>query len=219
MSYGIVVRNSQGGIQIDGDYQNLSLQGSGQQSSSARAPGCGDKLAYIPWNFSEHPEAILCVRPRGSGKVYTLFGEPANNRFVVGFKGGSNYIDYAVYAARKNSPDYSTNYGFQVFDSAGSVVFDSRERYLSVLGFVDLYIPPGEDLGEPSVTTANNPYASHSPYIMQPPGFCESVPVAPGTRTYLETWVGFGSNGQIVVENYTQESISDFRVFLVEPPF
>lgn len=219
MSYGILVRNNQGSVQIDGTYQNLSLQASGVRQSTATAPGCGDKLAYIPWNFSVHPEAVLCARPRGSGKIYTIFGEPSNSRFVVGFKGSSDYVDYAIYATQKSTPSYSTQYGLQVFDAAGRVAFDSRERYLSVLGYVDLNIPPGLDLGVPSVTTASNPYASFSPYIMQPPGFCESVQVAAGgTLTYLETWVGFGSSGQIVVENYTQQSIPDFRVFLVQPP-
>lgn len=220
MAYGIEVRNNNGGVQIDGTYQNLSLLASGQRQSSAIAVGCGDKLAYIPWNFSVHPEAVLCARPRNGGKIYTIFGDPSNSRFVVSFKGSSSYIDYAIYATQKSTPVYSTQYGLQVFDASGSVVFDSRERYLSVLGYVDLNIPAGLDLGVPSVTTASNPYASSSPYIMQPPGFCESVEVAAGgILEYLETWVGFNSSGRIVVENYTQESISGFRVFLVRPPW
>ena len=191
MAYGIEVRNNNGGVQIDGTYQNLSLLASGQRQSSAIAVGCGDKL-----------------------------GDPSNSRFVVSFKGSSSYIDYAIYATQKSTPVYSTQYGLQVFDASGSVVFDSRERYLSVLGYVDLNIPAGLDLGVPSVTTASNPYASSSPYIMQPPGFCESVEVAAGgILEYLETWVGFNSSGRIVVENYTQESISGFRVFLVRPPW
>lgn len=219
MSYGIEVRNDQGAVQIDGTYQNLSLLASGVRQSSATAAGCGDKLAYIPWNFSVHPEAVLCARPRGSGKIYSIFAQPSNSRFAVGFKGSSNYVDYAIYATQKSAPSYSTQYGLQVFDASGNVAFDSRERYLSVLGYVDLDIPPGIDLGVPSVTTASNPYASFSPYIMQPPGFCESIQVAAGgILTYVETWVGFGSSGQIVVENYTQQSIPDFRVFLVQPP-
>lgn len=216
MAFGIEIRNSTGGVQIDGNYQNLTQLAGGEMARSSSSLGCGDGQAVIPWDFNLHPEAVLCARPRAGGKIYTIFGEPSNNRFIVNFKGSSNFVDYAVYASQKSTPSYTTNYGLRVLDSLGRVAFDSREKYLRVLGFIDLNLPPAIDLGVPSVTTAANPYAAYLPFIMQPPGFCESVQVAEGgILTYLETWVGFGNSGEIVVENFTQQSIQGFRVFLV----
>lgn len=226
MAYGIEVRNDQGGVQIDGEYQNLSLLKAGGAGVSLGVLGCGsstnsmgraDGWAHIPHNFNAHPEAVITARPRGSGQIYSMRARPANGRFEICFKSSVNIVDYAIYATQKIVPSYQTDYGFQVLSSSGRVVFDSREKYLKVLGYLDFYLPASDD--NVNVVTKSNPYAAYNPYLMQPPAYCKSYAVAAGgLRRYVETWVGFDSNGNVRVENGIDEAISGFRVFLVQPP-
>lgn len=213
MAYGIEVRNNQGGVQIDGTYQNLSLLETGRTATSSSFDSYAVERFFVPWNFDLHPEAIVTVRPRPGEKIFKVSSEPNNNRFVIESTGVSSYVDYAIYGIQKSTKSYSTNYGLQILNGSGDIVFDSREKYLKVLGYVDINSP------SESIVTANNPYASQQPYIMHPIGHVRSVIVGEGgTTAAFRTWISFNSGGDIRLENTTPDDIDRFRVFLVRPP-
>ena len=219
MSHGLIAKNSSGSVQIDSEYENLVLLKSGSVTNTyTQSSGCGQRQAFVSWDFNANPEAILCARPKGSDQLWAIYPQVNLGRFTINFRGSYSSIDYAVYGKQQTPARGPGNWGLEVFDGNGSTVFDSRYSYLRVLGYVDLNVPAAPDLGLYSRREVNNPYSNYNPYMMQPPAICDSVVVgAGGLREYVNSWVSL-VNGKVRVDNYSFEPMNPFRVFLVKPP-
>lgn len=159
MSFGIEIKNNAGRVQVDGTYRNLFLVAQGTAPA-----GNWSSISY-PAQTSCNP--LVCIRPVSDG-TYVGF-------VSVGAASASYFSDgpfeWAVYGLDSLLYYPGTQYGMQVFNSAGSVVFDSRCEPLRVktVASGQAVWPDVLHGGSPSVAFNNYPLAiNFTPFGVRP---------------------------------------------------
>lgn len=150
MSYGILIRNSSGEIIIDESNPVFSLVSAGQFSvpsgyKFARDYGGWDieqkyleeKVVYLPTNGAANVVAFVSPSRGQEVGVVGVRNEPSNNRLAISLvseTGASARVEAYVYGGHLNFPA-GEDYGLQVLDASGGLVFDSRRPPLSIDSF------------------------------------------------------------------------------------
>ena len=165
MSYGFLALNDNNDVLISSDTKNLHFAGkatapSGVTAVSSQSGGFVD-LRYtitlpnrtsIPVPFFTMPVQTLTysiagvagVNSGSSSKTWTI------NIIRTGNSQATNTYPEVYVFVDPSSVSVSDGYGFQVFNSDGSVSFDSRARPLAITGAVSV-IPPTNPLTAASV--------------------------------------------------------------------
>jgi len=149
--YGLQVVNDGGFVQIDSTYKNLGLLAKGSVISS----GTPTQTGWYPAVFSVAVGAtpIVAARPSSGYAVLVstvLSGNTVTYTYYCDASGTTLY--YWVFDDPARGINDGSNYGLLVRNAASEVVFDSRLRYMRVLGFFsgnEYYAPaPPIDSGE-----------------------------------------------------------------------
>jgi len=152
--YGLQIKNSSGGIQIDSTYRNYSLWDSGTYvytygSTPTFKPTNGVPIfVWQPISTSYHTSYGL----KQSGGNYTgvYFGDPVNQP-----------INWAVFT--EQPVNTLPQYGLVIRNANNEVVFSSDERYLKFVGVypISFLASSHQDI---SVVDADNNYFFMTPY-------------------------------------------------------
>jgi len=214
MDYGIKVTNENNDVQIDSQYRNMVVLGRGVATTPWTVRGCGDRRFKIPFNFSENPEAIIAVRPRGQETICSI-GKSGSEFFVITKSPGTDEaLDYIIYGIIP--PGGSTQaYGLLVYSPSGVKVFDSSFEYMKITDV--MVFPVGSSSSYRFIVTKNIPSGKEGLYFLTVTSACSSEQFGPQSRGYFPAHTGFTNDGKIIVDNMTDHDIPEFTVFLVDP--
>jgi hypothetical protein len=131
MAFGLRTINDAGFVQIDEEYRNLHVVGTGTGSSSPS--GNFNTVAFtsisdcVPLVFARPSSGVevggfYLIQEYASG---TFTPGPPFARFVYEATGAFEWVLCSLTGGGSPAGDY----GMQVFDSAGNVAFDSRRQY------------------------------------------------------------------------------------------
>lgn len=126
MSYGFFVQNNAGRVQVDENYRNLGLVASGQLS--------GEGTITFPAQTICAP--LVVIRHTLDGKHAAIFTLTSTSAYIW----TDGVTDWAVYGLGSPVLDAS-QYGLEVFDSAGALAFTSRAEPLRLRTVVDVDMP------------------------------------------------------------------------------
>lgn len=127
MSYGILVKNSSGYIQIDDNYSNYTLIASGSVWVNASTVNQVNPATVYFANQSS--PVVVCIGNTG-GAVVALFTTSASSAQFV--SNASTTVSYRIYANVANNPGSISGYGLVVRNASSQVVFNSNLTYMRV---------------------------------------------------------------------------------------
>ncbi|MDR5825780.1 hypothetical protein [Caballeronia sp. LZ043] len=159
--FGLQVFNSSGNVQIDSTFKNLGLREKGTVvSGGSPSGGTGWYLATLTVSAGISP----LIAWRSSGKCYLRYSTVSGSSITYYFhcQGAGVSVQYWIFDDLATAT-LSGNYGLQVFNSAGGLVFDSRTKYMRV---VDTLSSPGGLSGEPMDTGITRSYGG-TPAVVQ----------------------------------------------------
>jgi len=120
MAIGFTSINDGGITQIDETYRNLRYVASGRWGLGAGASVGTDGGIDFPAQTTGAP--LIFVRPISDGTYCTMYALENARALVI----ANGDFDWVVYGLDNTSISSNSTHGVQVFDAAGSVVFDSR---------------------------------------------------------------------------------------------
>jgi len=123
MTYGLSVSNTAGSVQIDNTYRNMSLQ-----QKTAYSLGAGGETTITQTN-SVNP--MLFFRPT-SGSVGVIYVSLSGSTFTWRIRAASASSG-DVYIFDEPNAALTSGYGMRVFNSSGSDIFNSSNKYLRVV--------------------------------------------------------------------------------------
>jgi hypothetical protein len=127
MSYGILVKNSSGYIQIDDNYSNYTLIASGSVGVSASTVNQVNPATVY---FTDQPSpVVVCVGNTGGAVVALLTTSSSSVQFV---SNANITVSYRIYANVANNPGLISGYGLVVRNASSQVVFNSNLTYMRV---------------------------------------------------------------------------------------
>lgn len=126
MPAGLQIVGEHGVLQIDENYRNLSLRLRGTDASMSSL--------LIPAISYTNPLIAIRTADVGGGLIYQYSASGADLSFNV----YGNAVTYWVFDVPINT---SNTVGFQVFNSSGQLVFDTKNEYLKVVGVYTLNYP------------------------------------------------------------------------------
>ena len=127
MSYGVLVKNSSGYIQIDDNYSNYTLIASGSVGISASTMSkVNPATVYFA---SQSSPVVVCIGNTG-GAVVALLATSASSVQLV--SGTNTTVPYRIYANVAHNPGSTSGYGLVVRNASGQVVFNSNLTYMRV---------------------------------------------------------------------------------------
>lgn len=195
MPVGFRTRNSGGGIQIDQTYRNLALRSKGSFSPGTPFNSNAWRLGSITVSGNNPVLAWRCSQPCALISA-TRSGTSITYQFVVAATTGT--VEWWLF----DDPTFGVpvgNVGLRIRNPAtGGVVFDSRMKYMRVVGSVagdySQLVPPanGNYSGSPAIITGNAAYR----YIVQTIG----APTGPPPYPWIEIamWPMAAVNGSQV---------------------
>ncbi|SAK71373.1 hypothetical protein AWB80_03814 [Caballeronia pedi] len=159
--FGLQVLNSSGNVQIDSTFKNLALREKGTLTSG------GSEQGNTGWYFASVTTAVgtsPIIAFRSSAKCYLRYSAISGSQITYFFhcQGSGVAVQYWIF----DDPSLATmsgNYGLQVFNNVGSVVFDSRTKYMRV---IDTLSSPGSITGDPIDSGISRSY-SGTPAVVQ----------------------------------------------------
>jgi len=206
MAVGVRIRNGSGGIQIDETYKNLALRAKGTLVPATSWNGGKWRLGSITvtgnspvlaWR-SASPVAMTSSSRSGSSVTYN---------FIMAATDGS--IDWFLF----DEPVYGSaqgSVGLRIRNpTTGVVVFDSRMKYMRIVGAVSgdfsSLNPPanGSYAGSPAIVTGNSPYN----YIVQTIGAPGGAPPYPWMELIMFPMASI-SGGQVTWVRKDSDAIS-----------
>lgn len=155
--YGLIIKNTSGGIQIDSKYANFSLWDYGTDECTfdyeAGEFEGGGGSGWNTMNFTQTQKPVLCaIRPIDDYMVEAVNaiqpysgGSPSGwfnaigtriGQYLPDFGWGDEYsfdVDWMVFT-NDNSTLPDGDYGLVIRNSDDEVCFSSEERYLKILG-------------------------------------------------------------------------------------
>ncbi|MET0934961.1 MAG: hypothetical protein ABWX83_03170 [Luteibacter sp.] len=166
MAEGFQTRTSGGGIQIDQTYRNLALRAKGSFVPGTAWNNGKWRLGTITVNGNSPVLAWRCASPAAMVQA-SRSGNSITYTFIIAANGGA--IDWYLF----DEPAYGSatgDLGIRIRNpSTGVVVFDSRMKYMRIVGtvsgdFTSLAPPAGGSYsGAPAIVTGNSPYS----YLVQ----------------------------------------------------
>jgi len=162
VDYGLMILNSSGSVLIDETYKNYTYK---EKGSTAISAGWNT----ISFASSTTHNVAYGVRPTASGFIY--FGG------VV--KSGSSYTGFRILSTASmtlpwivfedTQQNALASHGLVVYDSAGSVVFSSNEKYMKLLTIDNSSATAGLPGGTPGTITVTS--AANNYFYMQTSSF------------------------------------------------
>jgi len=155
--YGLLVKNTNGQVQIDSLYRNFSFWESGTLDISE---------GYNTIDFTDTSQVpIVAIRPSSTtycalARLNKSSGNYASAS-VEGEIGESGTIGWAVFVEGTLNP--LPSYGLVVRNPSGDVVFSSNERYFKIIDVYSLNVSEGGYV-DVSVQDADNNYFVLYPY-------------------------------------------------------
>lgn len=150
MAYGLSVSNTSNSVQIDNTYRNLSLQQKTAYSLSA-----GGETTITQTN-SVCP--MLFFRPT-SGNVGVIYVDLTGSTFSWRIRAGSASSGY-VYVFDQPNANTTSTYGLQVYNDAGTQIFNSDNKYLRVVE--QFNVPYSVVFGNPQGATGGDVTRTYS---------------------------------------------------------
>ncbi len=149
-TYGIIVKKSDGDVQIDGNYKNFALK---QEGSTA--VGGGDVATINFTDVSTPP--IVALRPDTSKQVCFRKLTKSGGNFVSGeiFCDSGSFTQYwatFIAGAAAALPDY----GLVIRNSSDDVIFHSDDKHLKIEGVYAGSLVRGNDTSNITVVDATN---------------------------------------------------------------
>lgn len=127
MSYGILVKNSSGYIQIDDNYSNYALIASGSVwVSASTVTRVNPATVYFA---SQSSPVVVCIGNTG-GAVVALFAITDSSAQFI--SNASTTVPYRIYANVADNPGSTSGYGLVVRNASSQVVFNSNLTYMRV---------------------------------------------------------------------------------------
>ena len=166
MSIGIIIRNSNSEIQIDGEYQNLSHAESG--TSSIAGAGSETQVAIA----SSPAVPLILIQPGTDRFVcaysYLRTGSNWNAFYAIAEYGASTTINWQCH--RIITAPSSETFGLRVRDRKANIVFDSGKLYFRIGQIFTESLSSPTSASAPSVDLSHPNY-SNPFYILTPIGF------------------------------------------------
>jgi hypothetical protein len=136
VAFGVKFVNDAGTVQVDENYANLALRAKATVTTTTLAPVVGGGTSYVDvvYTGGSTPMLALSCAALAAAPQLTVSGTTFTWRvYVLGAVGTA--VTYYVF----DRPAASTEtHGVRVRDAAGSLTFDSGQKYLRVIDTVDL---------------------------------------------------------------------------------
>lgn len=131
MTAGLEIINTSGSVLIDENYQNLAMSASG--SFTFVSGDFGRVNVNIPYKADGLRNPIMAIRVTGgyAGVRNTSKNAVTSVSTAVMFGQTGATVQWWCF----DVPDVTSNAGLQVFNSAGTLVFDSGNKYARVLNY------------------------------------------------------------------------------------
>lgn len=144
MPAGLQVKTPAGILQIDELYRNAQLAAKVAVTSFSRGPwsatyGPNDYVAsintgaYFPCILGFAPVSYPCTTGATLHGVFATFDDATLNDYALNVKSDSAQFDCFLF--RDQALASGANHGLQVFNAAGTMVYDSALKYLRVVDF------------------------------------------------------------------------------------
>lgn len=183
MSFGILIKNTSGDVIIAEDYKIYSLYSNGTIDNSSTLP-------------SVSGTDILFVSPSSIG--YTIYADVAGNGSRI--KSTSGYVDWAI--CKESSSVVGGNSGIVVYQSTGTVAFDSSKRSMNPVfvarkaGLTDNEVITTISISLPALTLSSRKRYINSA-SMRLTGFVDDGSGV--TNWWVGTFAAWNSNTSMVV--------------------
>lgn len=173
--YGVLIKNPSGSVLIDGVYANLALRTSGVGvASTAASPGYTFTVTVTGGG-----QPVLAVACPQYCIVGSGMASGANTVFTVLCMVQNASVNWYVYDDPSFCTPFSTNWGLIVRNkNTGKVVFDSRMKYMKVIGFesgsapedpTNPFISKSYSVGKVAVVQCQKSYVSDFRVVSPPP--------------------------------------------------
>jgi hypothetical protein len=130
MGAGLQIFNDSGFIQIDGDMLNMEMVAKGAVTIGGTNSGQNGNVSTVDISVAgENPVIAIASPGFCCAYLYSRSGSTFTFRIFNGEAGAQN-VEYFIF---DNSGGSAGNSGFQVFNAAGRLVFDSNKKYMRVL--------------------------------------------------------------------------------------
>ena len=138
MPAGILVRNNNGSVVIDGTFKNLVFASKGVATTLTAV----DQFSVVTVNLGNLTGYPLVAVQSSVGAWATVRSYANGNAAVdiVALGPVGTVVNYFVFALPSTTTDAG---GFQVFNAAGELVFSAGHRYMRVVGSLSAHAGPG----------------------------------------------------------------------------
>jgi hypothetical protein len=131
MTVGVQIRNTNNVVQIDTSYQNFALRQKGTVvSGSTNVGGTGWSQATITVPSS----VVIAFRCAAQCYISSSSASGGNKTVTFWVNGLSVSIDWFAFDTPDLGQSYAGSYGLKIRRPDGSVAFDSRMKYMRVIG-------------------------------------------------------------------------------------
>jgi hypothetical protein len=165
MSYGLLIRNDAGAIQIDATYKNYCLFAHGEGVTTSGTPG-NYYTATVTFSSSTTYPPLIALKPSSSAYCglwrYTKSGNNYTGFVVISEANTTVTFDWMAFLP--NETKSSVAYGLRVYDATTTLVFDN--------GYT---VSPGYN----SQSTITHPSDANAYFIMSPWGEWDTLEIGP----------------------------------------
>jgi len=140
MEAGLQVLNQSAALQIDSLYVNFVLISSGVATTSVNSGF--SEVWYYTEIASQRKESVIAVRCETEFVCFNSLDSNGNvvhrvltHYYPVGFA-------YWIFAA---DPPADSGFGLEVFNAAGTRVFQASEKYMRLISYTNIPVPSGQD--------------------------------------------------------------------------
>lgn len=132
MAAGFEVRNPSGALQIDGTFQNLELRQVGSTTCDQYISGTNYWYREISLTTGGRP--MLAIKDTGGASAFVLSGGVSGGHVTYRIcRGSPGSVEWMLFDVPTPS---GANFGLQVFNQDGALVFDALKKYARVLDVV-----------------------------------------------------------------------------------
>lgn len=179
MATGFRIRNANGSVQIDDSYQNLALRSKGTVVSGGNSTGAGWYAASVTLPST----VVVAFRCASACLLMSQIVNGSTKQVSFRTQGTGITVEWFAFDTADLGLSYGGSYGLRVRTKTGAVAFDSRMKYMRIIGQI-------------AGTSAQNAVGTYTYGAGQAPAVVQG-PLCYSSQTVPLTGTGAGSDVKV----------------------